>query len=238
MEDPCTRWSSQTGRHTSLKSRMRNPLSKASAHASNHRACQGLSRRAVRDMHHVFEPHLLHSGVHRGQHDPDRFLVKHVSFKCWSIHSCASLPCFPPCWHLYTRGTTVHEKMNSACHANHGACPGTHLRWCMRTHTLVGTPQPENPSAALSRTPSFHRRRDSPQVAGHASHEHPLLLPRLGSSEIHATRSVQNSLKSFGQTCMVSEATRTGVNQTAITRTRHDESLYIAYWKIQQTPTQ
>ena len=91
---------------TSFKSPMRNAQSKASAHASNHRAPQGLSQRAVREMHHVSGLHLLHCGVHRGPH----VLVKHVSFKCSSVHSCASLTCFPLCWHLYTRATTVHVK--------------------------------------------------------------------------------------------------------------------------------
>ena len=133
--------------NTSFKSPMRNPQSKASAHASNHRAPQGLSQRAVREIHHVSGLHLLHCGVHRGPH----VLVKHVSFKCSSVHSCASLTCFLPCWHLYIRATTVHVK---TCTLR----SGTHPPPPVHAHTLVGTSWLENPSAARRRTLHFHRR--------------------------------------------------------------------------------
>ena len=61
--------------------------------------------------------------------------------------------------------------------------------------------------------------------------------PRLGSSEIYATHPVQNSLKSFGQMCMVPGATRSKVNHIGITLTRQDESLNIVLRKTQRTPT-
>ena len=133
----------------SFESRMRNPQSKASAHACNHRACQGLSQRAVRQMHHVSEPHLLHCGAHRGPHDKDPlprearfFQVLVNTLMCFSDLIPSVLAC-KPC------ATTVHVKTCTlrGMQAMEHVLEPTHLCRCSRTHAhpcgnvLAGKPK-------------------------------------------------------------------------------------------------